>query len=83
MSDYVNTTNIRDKLKGSKEILFKYDNGFIQILKYVGQDHNDKVYAPIITADLQYGNNFEIDLIIEHLHKLVDEIKNDIKEEPQ
>lgn len=38
-------------------------------------------YAPIITADLQYGNNFEIDLIIEHLHKLIDEIKYDIKGE--
>ena len=32
MSDYVNTTNTRDKLKGSKEIVFKYDDGFIQIL---------------------------------------------------
>lgn len=83
MSDYINTNNIKNKLDGCKEILFKYDDGFIQILKYVGQDHNDKVYAPIITADLQYGNNFEIDLIIEHLHKLIDEIKHDLKGEQQ
>lgn len=81
MSDYVNTTTIQDKLKGSKEIVFKYDDGFIQILKYVGQDHNDKVYAPLITADLRYGNNFEIDLIVEHLHKIIDEIKLDIQRE--
>lgn len=80
MSDYVSTNNIQDKLKGGKEILFKYDNGFIQILKYIGQDYDDKIYAPIITADLRYGNNFEIDLIIENLHKLIDEIKENIKE---
>ena len=83
MSDYVDTTIIQDKLKGCKEIRFKYDDGFIQILRCVGKGYTDNVYEPMITADLRFKSSLEIDLIIEHLHKLIDKIKHDIKGEQQ